>query len=53
MFGKEVEIYISTSFLVLNFQSKYNTIFKVKAMMFFNVNATEVYVKVVATPCCI
>ena len=37
----------------LEFQGKYNTIFNVKAMIFFNVNATGVSVKVVATPCCI
>ena len=38
---------------MLDFQSKCNAISKVKAMMFFNVNATGVSVKVGATPCCI
>ena len=35
------------------FQAKCNIIFKVKATIFFNINATGVYVKVGETPCCI
>ena len=38
---------------MLDFQSKCNTIFKVSATIFSNVNATGVSVKVGATPCCI
>ena len=38
---------------MLDFQSKCNTIFKVKAMIFFNVKATGGSVKVGATPSCI
>jgi hypothetical protein len=38
---------------MLDFQSKCDTIFKVSATIFFNVNATGVSVKVGTTPSCI
>lgn len=43
-------IYLESTYVL---QTKYNADFKVSATIPFNVNATEVPVRVSATPCCI